>query len=142
MLGSAIQPEFYLQNVPERGIPIAVRNPDGPEVHLNVPARPQTEQEAWQNFEAEYRPDYEGQTAVKRKVQLAKYGLDCAIFAFQRFSQRADQALEFKMEVRRNQRGESSSRPHLLDNACLKVDVQTPPSKPYVGVRVILPLGN
>lgn len=148
----SIPTEFLLRKVPERIVPTATRVTEAANWRIAAPERAPTEDEAWARFEVEYRPEYQSPSLIKHQIESAKYGLDCAVFAFSQFSKNLNDSARFKFDhgcLRRASnisaptRGSSNApRAGILDNVYVKLDLEMPPSKPYVGVRVVFPLGN
>jgi hypothetical protein len=149
---STTQTEFFLSNASDRTAPTSMRTLATGTRRIVAKERANTDDEAWSQFEAEYRPQSSIGSPIKHQIESAKYGLDCAVFAFRRLSRSIDGAVRFKLDRGRVQRVSADSVPvrryssnpltSVLEDAYVKLDVQMPPNKPYVGVRFVIPLGN
>ena len=108
-----------------------------------MPHRKPTDAEAWERFDGEYRPSQKSPSPIKRQIQTAKYGLDTAVFAVDHFVKNVQSQADFSLDqgsLRRTRAitsGESRNSPRVK----LDLDVWQG-SKPYVGVRIIIPFGN
>ena len=102
-----------------------------------------TDAEAWERFEAEYSPPQKSPSLIKRQIETAKYGLDTAVFAVDRFTKNVENQADFSF----NQGGLRRTRAIPLEgprnNPRVKLDLDMwQGSRPYVGVRLIIPFGN
>jgi hypothetical protein len=108
-----------------------------------MPHRKPTDPEAWERFEAEYSPPKKSPSPIKRQIETAKYGLDTAVFAVDHFVKNVQSQADFSFDqgglrrTRTTDSGESRNSPRVK----LDLDVWQG-SKPYVGVRIIIPFGN
>ena len=105
--------------------------------------RAPTDAEAWERFEAEYSPPQKSPSLIKRQIETAKYGLDTAVFAVDRFTKNVENQADFSF----NQGGLRRTRAIPLEgprnNPRVKLDLDMwQGSRPYVGVRLIIPFGN
>jgi hypothetical protein len=108
-----------------------------------IPDRKPTNIEAWEHFEAEYRPPQKSRSPVKRQIQTAKYGLDTAVFAVDRFVKSVENQADFSFDQSGLRRTRATSAGELLKNVRVKLDLDMgQSSKPYVGVRLIIPFGK
>ncbi len=108
-----------------------------------VPQRKPTDTEAWERFEAEYSPPQKSPSSVKRQIQAAKYGLDTAVFAVDRFVKNVENQADFSFDQGSLHRTRATSLGGLRNGLRVKLDLDTGQgSKPYVGVRIIIPFGN
>jgi len=108
-----------------------------------MPHRKPTDIEAWERFEAEYSPPQKSPSPVKRQIQAAKYGLDTAVFAVDRFVRSVENQADFSFDQGSLRRTRTTSSGELLNNLRVKLDLNTGQgSKPYVGVRIIIPFGH
>jgi hypothetical protein len=57
-----------------------------------------TDAEAWERFEAEYSPPHKSSSPVKRQIETAKYGLDTAVFAVDRFVKNVQSRADFSFD--------------------------------------------
>jgi hypothetical protein len=108
-----------------------------------VAHRKPTDHEAWERFEAEYSLPRKSPSLIKRQIETAKYGLDTAVFAVDRFTKNVESQADFSFDqgsLRRTRvatTGEPQNKPRV------KLDLEMwQGSKPYVGVRLIIPIGN
>jgi hypothetical protein len=103
-----------------------------------------TDAEAWERFEGEYSPSQKSPSPIKRQIQTAKYGLDTAVFAVDRFVKNVRSQADFSLDqgsLRRTRVTSSGDSPN--NNPRVKLDLDMwQGSKPYVGVRIIIPFGN
>lgn len=102
-----------------------------------------TNAEVWERFEAEYSPPQESPSLVKRQIEAAKYGLDTATFAIDRFTKDIESQADFSLDqgsLRRTQ-GTLYGEPRSSPRVKLDLDMWRG-SQPYVGVRIIIPFGN
>lgn len=108
-----------------------------------MPHRKPTNAEAWERFESEYSPPQKTPSPIKRQIASTKYGLDTAVFAVDRFAKNVENQADFSFDqgslrrTRATSSGESPNRPRV------KLDLNMwQGSRPYVGVRIIIPFGN
>ena len=136
---STMQPEFILNSVRDRPARQVIAHPDRP-----IPAlhREPTDSDAWEAFEAEYRPDPRSPSSVKRPIETAKYGLDMTVFAADRFVKSIRDHANFEFGQGNLRRTGASSRGGFLDNPSVKLDLDMTHGKPYLGARVVIPFGN
>jgi hypothetical protein len=147
-----IQPEFFLASVREPTNHQALRSAKPIDSRIIEPQHAPTDREAWEQFEAEFGPQHPGRSPIKRRIESAKYGLDVALFAISRFSKNIEDNAEFKLDRGQLRRVPPGVTPPLrasgnlwkdaLENGQVKLDLQTLRSKPYVGVRLVIPFGN
>ena len=108
-----------------------------------VPQRKPTDIEAWEHFEAEYSPSQKSPSPVKRQIQTAKYGLDTVVFAVDRFVKSVENQADFSFDQGSLRHTRATVSGELLNNVRVKLDLDTGQgSKPYVGVRIIIPFGH
>lgn len=105
--------------------------------------RKPTDAEAWERFEGEYRPSQRSPSPIKRQIETAKYGLDTAVFAVDRFVKNVQSQGDFSLDQGslRHTAAITSKEPRNSPRVKLDLDVWQG-SKPYVGVRIIIPFGN
>jgi hypothetical protein len=102
-----------------------------------------TSAEAWERFEADYSPSQKSPSPVKRRIESAKYGLDTAVFAVDRFFKNVQSHADFSLDQGSLRRTPAASPGELLGNPRVKLDLEMwRGSTPYVGVRVIIPFGK
>jgi len=102
-----------------------------------------TDIEAWEGFEAEYKPPQKSVSPIKREIETAKYGLDTAVFAVNRFVASVKNQADFSFDQGSLHRTRASSSGELLSNLRVKLDLDMGQStKPYVGVRLVIPFGK
>jgi hypothetical protein len=106
--------------------------------------RKPTDAEAWERFEREYSPPKKSPSPIKRQIETAKYGLDTAVFAVDRFTKNVENQADFSFDqggLRRTRATSSGESPN--NNPRVKLDLDMwQGSRPYVGVRIIIPFGN
>jgi len=102
-----------------------------------------TDAEAWDRFEVEYKPPQKNPSPIKRQIETAKYGLDTAVFAVDRFTKNVEHQADFSFDQGSLRRTRTASSGESLINPRVKLDLDMwQGSKPYVGVRLIIPFGN
>jgi hypothetical protein len=108
-----------------------------------TPHRKPTDIEAWERFEAEYKPPQKSPSPIKRQIEAAKYGLDTAVFAADRFVKSVENQADFSFDHGSLRHTRANSRGGFLDNPRVKLDLDMGlGSKPYMGVRIIIPFGK
>ena len=108
-----------------------------------MPQREPTDSEAWERFEAEYKPPQKSPSPIKRQIETAKYGLDTAVFAVDRFFKNVENQADFSFDQGSLRRTRAASSGELLGNPRVKLNLNMwQSSQPYVGVRIIIPFGN
>ena len=108
-----------------------------------IPDRKPTDTEAWERFDAEYRPPQKSPSPIKRQIETAKYGLDTAVFAVDRFVKNIENQADFSFDQGSLRRTRATSPGELLKNVRVKLDLDMGQgSRPYVGVRLIIPFGK
>jgi hypothetical protein len=108
-----------------------------------VPHGKPTDAEAWERFEADYSPPQKSPSPVKRQIETAKYGLDTAAFALDRFVKNVQDQADFCFDQGSLHRTQVTSleRPRISPRVKLDLDMWQG-SRPYVGVRIIIPFGK
>jgi hypothetical protein len=102
-----------------------------------------TDAEAWESFEAEYSPPQKSSSPIKRQIETAKYGLDTAVFAVDRFTKNVQSQADFSFDQGSLHRTPAVSLEEPRPSPRVKLDLNMwQGSKPYVGVRLIIPFGN
>ena len=114
------------------------------EIHpILMPQRKPTDTEAWVRFEAEYSPPQESSSPVKRQIENTKYGLDTAVFAVDRFVKNVQSQADFSLDQGSLRRTRATSFGELRNSPRVKLDLDMGlGGRPYVGVRIIIPIGN
>ncbi|HUJ08957.1 MAG TPA: hypothetical protein VL171_02940 [Verrucomicrobiae bacterium] len=139
---STIQPEFTLAKLRERPNLPAPQIGERTDWPLPVRHGKPTDAEAWEKFETEYRPEPWLRSPVKRQIETVKYGLDTTVFAVDHFVKSIRDHADFEFRQRGLHRTRANSLGGPLDNPRVKLDLEILRSKPYVGVRVVIPFGN
>jgi hypothetical protein len=123
---------------------------------MKEPKQKLTRGERWEKFEDEYGIHQKNPSLVKGSLESAKYRLDKTTFAVNEFVQDVEDALSFDYELRslgREARAEDSPRSAApssipfwdsVENARLKsdIDLDVPRGRAFVGVRLVLPIGD
>jgi hypothetical protein len=113
-----------------------------PQVTL-VPNRKPTSAEAWERFETEYSPPQKSPSPIKHQIETAKYGLDTAVFAFDRFFKNVENQADFSLDQGSLRRTREIPFTETLKNPRVKLDLEMGQSaRPYAGVRIIIPFGR
>ena len=108
-----------------------------------VASRKPTDAEAWESFEAEYSPPQKSPSLIKRQIETAKYGLDTAVFAVDRFTKNVQNQADFSFDQGSLRRTRAISLRAARTSPRLKLDLDMwQGGKPYLGVRLIIPIGN
>ena len=104
----------------------------------------------WEKFEAEFGIQQENPSPILNTIEQAKYRLDSVAFGISYFLDTAEQALE--LEYRRGTVRRTRSffdepplghaRRGAFDETRLKFDLNLTFGKPYVGARLVIPIGN
>jgi hypothetical protein len=139
---STIQSEPMLDSVreqPDRPAPRVAERTDRPIPVLH--GKP-TDTEAWESFEAEYTPPQEAPSLVKHQIESAKYGLDTTLFALDRFVKSIRDHADFELDQGRLRHTRANPSGGFLDNPRVKLDLDMLRTKPYIGVRVVIPFGK
>jgi hypothetical protein len=111
-----------------------------------------TSADRWEKFEARFGIAEREPSLVLGTVQTAKYNLDTLLFAVDDFTHNLSDSMQFEYGGGRFRRvstfGEgrwhdpSDPMPAVLNNARLGLDLNITGGKPYVGVKLTLPLGD
>jgi len=102
-----------------------------------------TDTKAWEKFESEFRPAQESPSPVNREIEIAKYGLDTATFAVDHFLKSIVDHADFTFDQGHLCRTMENPLGGSQDNPRVKLDLNMwQDSKPYVGVRIIIPVGD
>jgi len=131
---------------------------DGEEPALLMKRPPQrlTEGERWEQFEAEFGLKEKNPSLFKGSLESAKYRVDKTTFALNEFVQNVENAFSFDYGLRpaagregtnTTSRAAANSPIPLWDavqNARFKsdIDLNVPGGRAFVGVRLVLPIGN
>jgi hypothetical protein len=108
-----------------------------------MPHRTPTDAEAWVRFETEYSPPQKSPSPIKRQIETAKYGLDTALFAVDRFIKNVKNQADFSFDQGSLRHTRATPFGESLINPRVKLDLDMwQGSRPYVGVRLIIPFGN
>ncbi|MGA2137966.1 MAG: hypothetical protein ABSH14_03800 [Verrucomicrobiia bacterium] len=106
----------------------------------------------WEKFETEFGVTEPEHSAVLRSMQSAKYNLDRVVFAASEFSHNLSSMTDYEWDhgrfyrvsaATRLLREESSTQwTTVPENVHLGLDVNLVQSKPYIGVKLVIPFGN
>ena len=108
-----------------------------------MPHRKPTEAEVWERFETEYKPGQKNPSLIKRQIETAKYGLDTALFAVDRFTKNIKNQADFSFDQGSLRRTRATSYGESRNNLRVKLDLSMwQGGKPYMGVRIIIPFGH
>ena len=149
---ATVPAEVFRKNLRESTNLWAIRPTERPNGGIIEPHRALTDSEAWEKFEAEYRPPHPSSSTVMHQLESAKYSLDVVTFGFDRLVRNIQDNTLFKFDqggLRHAAPGDlllppASDNPWTdgLKNVRVKLDVKPRIGQPYVGVRVIIPFGN
>lgn len=123
---------------------------------MQEPAREHTAGDRWEEFDAEFGIHKKDPSLIKGSLESAKYRLDETVFFVNEFVHDVENRLSFDYELRslgqasnssESSRTASSSPIPLWDaveNAHLKsdIDLDTARGHAFVGVRLVLPIGD
>jgi hypothetical protein len=138
---SAIPAESIRTNISERTDRQALAERDRQPIVM--PHHDPTDAEAWERFEAEYKPPQKNLSSIKRQIETAKYGLDTAVFAVDRFVKNVKNHGDFSFDQGNLRRTRAAYLEGSRNSPRVKLDLDMwQGSKPYVGVRIIIPFGN
>jgi hypothetical protein len=102
-----------------------------------------TDAEAWERFEAEYSPRQKSPSLVKRQIETAKYGLDTAVFAVDRFVKNVQSQADFSVDQGSLRRTRAISLGGSRNSPRVKLDLNVwQGGRPYLGVQLAIPVGN
>ena len=114
--------------------------------------RKHTSADRWEKFETEFGITEREPSLVLGTVQTAKYNLDTFLFVVDDFTRNLSDSLQFEYDEgklrrvstlgERPRRDSSGPMMSLVENARLGLDLNMTGGKPYVGVKVTVPLGN
>ena len=105
--------------------------------------RKPTDAEAWERFEADYSPTQKSPSPIKYRIESAKYGLDTAVFAVDRFFKNVESQADFSLDRGSLHHTQANTSGELLGNPRVKLDLEMwRGTAPYVGVRLIIPFGK
>ena len=108
-----------------------------------MPGRKPTSAEVWERFEAEYCPPRKSPSPIKRQIESAKYGLDTAVFAVDRFFKNIENQADFSFDQGSLHRTRETPAGEPLVSPRVKLDLNMGESaRPYLGVRIIIPFGK
>lgn len=137
LLLPAVPPDWLLTNAPS--IPPAPPTVMRHDASITVVRRLSREQAAWARFEQEFRPARRNPSQFKHHLETAKYGLDTTVFAADRFLKEVRDLADFEFDQGRFHRTDQHVRKSSRGNPRVKLDFTTAPSKPYLGLRVVIP---
>jgi hypothetical protein len=108
-----------------------------------MPHRKPTNAEAWDRFESDYSPPQRTPSPIKRQIESTKYGLDTAVFAVDRFTKNVENQADFSFDQGSLRRTRATSSGESRNSPRVKLDLNVwQGSRPYVGVRIMIPFGN
>jgi hypothetical protein len=137
---STIPAESIRSNISERTDRQALTERD--RQAMLMPHRKPTDAEAWERFDAEYKPPQKNPSPVKHQIETAKYGLDVTVFAVDRFVKSIANHADFEFNQGRLRRTPANPLGRFQDNPRVKLDLDLTHGKPYLGARVVIPFGN
>jgi len=114
--------------------------------------RKTTSIDRWEKFEAEFGIAEKEPSLVLGTMRTAKYNLDTFLFTVDDFARNLSDSLQFEYDdgrlyhvsdLRERSRRKSSNPPAgVAENARFGLDVTMSGGKPYVGLKLVVPLGN
>lgn len=146
---------FTPTNSVSGGLTEDVANNDAATPKAQTPRRQPTSAERWEKFETDFEIGERDRSPIKGSLVTAKYQLDRALFGIQEFVRGVQDAVSFDCELRSLGRPSSSTgRPgassvpipwwDTLEKARLQfdIDVNMGAGRAFVGVRLMLPIGD
>jgi hypothetical protein len=120
---------------------------------ITVAPRPATLRTRWERFDAEFGLHDQSSSLVAGSLLRVKYAVDVACFGVRALSTTIGDATELRYSHGRIRRASTAlsdpsprsahhAGPIVLEDARLKFDFEMASSKPYVGVRLVLPFGD
>jgi len=123
--------------------------------NFKAPRKQSTSGDRWEKFECEFGTPQKDPSLIKGSMESAKYQLDRSLFGMQEFVQNVQNAVSFDCEVRNlgrspssNCRSSASSVPIPLWDTMERcrfqsdIDLNMAAGRAFVGVRLVLPIGN
>jgi len=117
--------------------------------------RSSTSGERWEKFEAEFGIGKKDPSVIKASIASAMYELDRSLFGMQEFVHDVQTAVSFDCELRTLGHASSSTRHSMVSSVPIPwwdtmekarfqsdIDLNTAGGRAFVGVRLMLPLGN
>jgi len=114
--------------------------------------RRDTSADRWEKFESEFGITEKEPSLVLGTMQTAKYNIDTLLFTVDDFTRNLSDSLQFEYDGGRfhhvaglgeRHRRDSSDLPmDIAKNTRLGLDLNVGGGQPYVGVKLVLPLGN
>ena len=133
----------------------SVTTDDAAVPNVQAPRKPSTSGERWEKFEAEFGIPYKDPSLIKGSMETAKYRLDRTLFGMQEFVQGVQNTVSFDYELRglgyslsSTNHPAASSVPIPLWDTMEKarfqsdIDLNMAAGCAFVGVRLVLPIGN
>ncbi len=114
--------------------------------------RNNTPADRWEKFEVEFGITETERSLVLGTMQTMKYNVDTLLFTVDNFARSLSESLEVEYQegklhrvvpLGERPRQDSSGPPmDVVENARLGLDFNLSNGKPYVGVKLVVPLGN
>lgn len=120
---------------------------------ITVVPRPATHLTRWDRFDAEFGLHDEQASLLAGSLLRAKYTVDVALFSIKTLSNALGDATELRYSHGRIRRASTADSdpslrsahhdgPILLEDARLKFVFEMASSRPYIGIRLVLPFGD
>lgn len=122
---------------------------------MRVPRKQLTSGDRWENFETEFGVPQKDPSLIKGSMESAKYQFDRTLFGAQEFVNDVQNAVSFDCELRSlgrspslTDRSSASSVPiplwDTMERARFQsdIDLNMAAGRAFVGVRLVLPIGN
>jgi hypothetical protein len=117
----------------------------------NVQSRPPKTKSRWDRFDAEFGIQNQRTTAVTEPIARVKYGADVVLFSLDALVNTIEDAMELRYSHGRIRRAAAAHNdpddgltrltgPLTLEDARLKFDLELTSGKPYLGVRLVIPM--
>jgi hypothetical protein len=150
---------FLYESLPRTNSIPASQSPDGTNAaaisKVQSLSKPSTSGERWEKFETEFGIGKKDPSMIKASMESAKYRLDRSLFGMQEFVHDVQTAVSFDCELRTLGHMSSSTRHPVASSVPIPwwdtmekarfqsdIDLNMTGGRAFVGVRLVLPLGN
>jgi len=79
---------------------------------------------------------------VKRQIETMKYGLDVTVFSVDRFVRNIQQQADFRLDKGHLHRAPDDQVRPAGGSLRVQLDMKVWRTRPYVGVKIVVPFGN
>jgi len=130
-------------------------NDEAAALKIQSPHKPSTSGERWEKFECEFGVPHKDPSLFKASIETAKYRLDRTLFGVQEIVQGFQSAVSFDYELCNFGRSSSSTNRLMASSVPIPlwdtmekarfqsdIDVNMGAGRAFVGVQLVLPIGN